>query len=239
MNKKLHFSSPRPDDFDKLDITFLPENRSNSFLFEPKELVQFETAWNWQKHIQEGLLKGTSSKQAIWLLQHDSCYTLGRGADENNLLFDSRNPPCNLYRINRGGEVTYHCPGQLVVYLALDLRRYKTDLYWYLRQLEQVLIDLLIELDLPGEQINGYTGIWCNNFKVASIGIGCKRWITQHGMALNINCDLTGFDQIVPCGISGAKIGKIESWIPGITVEQVQPLMLNYLEKRFALIWNN
>ena len=208
-------------------------------LFQPKKLVQLETAWNWQNGIQDDLITGASPMQAIWLLQHHSCYTMGRGADMDNLLFDFRNPPCSLYRINRGGEVTYHCPGQLVVYLVLDLRRYKTDLAWYLRQLEQVVIDFLMKLDLPGECIDGLTGVWCNDFKIASIGIGCRRWITQHGLALNINCDLQGFNRIVPCGINGVRIGKIDSWIPGITVQEVQPLMLKCIEEKFGLIWNN
>ena len=135
--------------------------------------------------------------------------------------------------------MTYHGPGQLVVYPVLNLHFYKKDLDWYLRQLEQVLIDLLQSLGLPGERVEGLTGIWCEGFKVASIGIGCRRWITQHGFALNVNCDLNGFHSILPCGLQSACIGKLDNWIPGITVKEIQPLMKNCLSDRFNLIWNN
>ena len=200
-------------------------------------MVKFKKALDWQTKFQEGLLNAPSSPQGVWFLQHFSCYTLGRGSNENNLLFDSTNPPADLYRIDRGGEVTFHTPGQLVVYLVLDLQRYKTDLHWYLRELEEVLIDLLTFLDLPAQRINGLTGLWCEGFKIASIGISCKRWITKHGLALNINCDLDGFQQIVPCGLHGANIANIDHWIPGIKVEDVKPLMKKFLQERFQLVW--
>lgn len=155
------------------------------------------------------------------------------------MLFDITNPPAELFRIDRGGDVTHHLPGQLVVYLVLDLRLYKKDLHLYLRQLEQVLIDLLDCLNLPGERVNGLTGIWCQGFKVASIGVGCRRWITQHGLALNVNCDLEGFNQILPCGLNGLSVGKLDDWIPGLKVEEVKPLMKRCLANRFGLILKN
>ena len=207
-------------------------------LFEPKYLVPFEDAWNWQRNWQRELITGSKSSAAVWLLQHSNCYTLGRGASEANLLFDVRNPPCTVYRIDRGGEVTYHLPGQLVVYPVLDLGFYKKDLNWYLRQLEQVLIDVLAKLELKGETITGLTGLWLEGRKVASIGIGCRRWVTQHGLALNIDCDLKGFDQIVPCGIEGSSMGSLIDWIPGITVNEVKQLMRESLENNFEFRLN-
>ena len=228
-----------PNSIGKLDNTFLTENSSSSFLFEPKDLVQFETAWDWQKKCREDLLKTPSAHQGVWLLQHPSCYTIGRGGSSNNVLFDIDRSPVDIFRIDRGGDVTHHLPGQLVVYLVFDLRRYKKDLYLYLRQLEEVLLDLFDCLNLPGERLNGFTGVWCKGFKVASIGVGCRRWITQHGLALNVNCDLAGFHKILPCGLNGISVGKIDDWIPGIKVEEVQPLMKRCLQKRFGLIWNN
>ena len=200
-------------------------------------MVPFETAWEWQKHWQKSLLEHSYLPQAIWLLQHPDCYTLGRGANEINLHFSPKNPPSDLYRIDRGGEVTHHLPGQLVVYLVMDLRRYKTDLDWYLRQLEEVVIEVLNELGLLGERVNGLTGVWLNGCKVSSIGISCRRWITQHGLALNIDCDLKGFDQIVPCGLRGTCMGSLNSWLPGLKVKDVQPLMRKCLGKRFSLKW--
>ena len=151
------------------------------------------------------------------------------------MLFNLNSPPAKLYKIDRGGGVTHHLPGQLVGYLVLDLQRYKTDLHWYLYQLEGIVLDVLEELNLPGERVSGLTGVWCKGLKVASIGVGCRRWITQHGLALNVNCELEGFNEILPCGLNGSVVGKLENWIPGITVGEVQPLVKKYLRKRFGL----
>ncbi len=209
---------------------------SEAFIFEPKNLVSFPTAWRWQREWQKTLFKVPHGSQAVWLLQHSHCYTLGRGASKTNLLFDQNESPFDLYRVDRGGEVTHHLPGQLVVYLVLDLRRFRPDLDWYLRQLEQLLIDVLHELGLSGQRIDGLTGVWFKGYKVASVGIGCRRWITQHGLALNIDCDLKGFQEIVPCGLAGYPVGKLDSWIPGLKIADVQPLMKRCLIKRFDLL---
>jgi len=238
MDKQLHFIPPMPNNIGKLDNTFLTENSSSAFLFEPKDLVQFETAWKWQADWREDLLRNPCSPQAVWMLQHHSCYTIGRGGNQDNILFDSSESSSEIFRIDRGGDVTHHLPGQIVVYLVFDLRRYKKDLDLYLRQLEQVLIDLLTCLNLPANRVNGLTGVWCHGQKVASIGVGCRRWITQHGLALNVNCNLTGFNQIIPCGLNDTSIGKLDDWIPGIKIEEIKPLMKLCLSKRFGLIWN-
>ncbi len=213
------------------------EKVSPTILFEPKELINFQVAWAWQKEWQQNLLNKQTNEQAIWMLEHLSCYTLGRGASKDNLLFDSQNPPFELFQIDRGGEVTYHVPGQLVVYLVLDLCRYKTDLNWYLRQLEHVLIDVLDGLGLYGYQIKGMTGVWCENEKVGAIGISCRRWITQHGLSLNVDCDLSGFDEIVPCGLKNYRTGSLRKWIPSLKMEEVRFLMKKSLKKRFGLLW--
>ncbi len=218
-------------------INHLTEEGAPTTLFEPSELIDFQLAWNWQKEWQEKLFLDPFSPQAVWILQHFPCYTLGRGATEDNLLFNFNKPPLDCYRIDRGGEVTHHLPGQLVVYLTLNLRRYKTDLDWYMRELENVLIDLLKDLGLNGYRVNGMTGVWCNNLKVASIGIGCRRWITQHGMSLNVDCDLLGFNRIVPCGLKGFKTGRLVNWLPNLKMEEVHRLLKLRLNKRFGLLW--
>ncbi len=238
MDKNLHsIIPPNQEHNGKLDIAYGPEHTYSSFLFEPIKLVPFELAWNWQKTTWKNLAGQPFSPQSVWFLQHESCYTLGRGGDFKNLLFDLKQPPAPLYRIDRGGEVTHHAPGQLVTYLALDLHRYKTDLGWYLRQLEQIIIDVMALLGLHGERCNGITGVWCHGFKVASIGIGCRRWITQHGFSLNIDCDLSGFNEIVACGLHEEKIGILNDWIPGLKSEDVQPLLVKAVCKRFKLEW--
>ena len=233
MNNQSHLTAPKAGCIGKLDKTSRLEHSSRTIIFEPKDLVAFQDAWKWQQEWQKSLLNGETSCYGVWILQHKECYTLGRGASEKNLLFEPKNEPSELVRIDRGGEVTLHLPGQLVVYLVLDLRRYKTDLNWYLRELEQVIIDLLESLGLSAYRIDGLTGIWVGGYKVASLGISCRRWITQHGFALNVDCDLKGFDKIIPCGLSQHSVGKLENWIPGIRVIDVQPYIRKFLSRRF------
>ncbi len=213
------------------------EQLSQAFLFEPNHLVPFEIAWNWQRTWQRRMLFEAHLPEAVWLLQHEICYTLGRGASEKNLLFNPKDPSFELHRIDRGGEVTHHLPGQLIAYPVLNLHRHKTDLNWYLRQLEQVLIDVLALLGLKGQRIQGLTGIWLDGIKVAAIGVGCRRWITQHGLALNIDCDLEGFKAVVPCGLVGHSVGRLNQWIPGLRVCDVQPLLRNCIAVRLGLIF--
>ncbi len=222
-----------------LAINNLSEKGSPTILFEPSELTDFKIAWDWQKKWQDKLLLDPSSEQAVWILQHFDCYTLGRGASPDDLLFNLDQPPFDFYRIDRGGEVTHHLPGQLVIYLVLNLRRYKTDLNWYLRQLESVAIDVLGSLGLSGYRLTGLTGVWCNGEKVAAIGIGCRRWITIHGMALNVNCDLSGFNQIVPCGLNNLKTGRLSNSIPDIDINEVRCLMKKSLKNHFGLLWKH
>ncbi len=237
MNKQLHEISPVLSHIGKLGRTDQSGKFPEAFIIEPRDLVPFVTAWDWQKCWQNKMLKGNDLPQAVWLLQHSNCYTLGRGGSEDNLRFDPNQAPFDLYRIDRGGEVTYHLPGQLVAYLVIDLRRHRTDLHWYLRQLEAVVLDVLEQLGLHGERRNGFTGVWLEGQKVASIGVSCRRWVTQHGLALNVDCDLKGFDAIVPCGLSECSIGKLDSWVPGLTVKAVQPLLKRALGDNFGFKW--
>ena len=204
--------------------------------------MPFQQAWDLQRRWQERLLLESATEadaEAVWLLQHPRCYTLGRGASEDHLLFDPEHPPAPLHRIDRGGEVTHHAPGQLVAYPVLDLRRRRTDLHWYLRQLEQVVIDVLQALGLQGERIEGLTGVWLDQRKVAAIGVGCRRWITQHGLALNVTCDLEGFRSVVPCGLKGRSVGRLRDWIPDLEIEIVQSLLRDALAARFDLVWQD
>jgi lipoyl(octanoyl) transferase len=168
------------------------------------------------------------------LLEHPPVYTLGRGASEDFLKFDPQTSGYEVHRVERGGEVTYHCPGQLVGYPILNLQHHLKDLHWYLRQLEEVLIRVLAIYGLEGERLPGLTGVWLEGRKVAAIGIKVSRWITMHGFALNVCSDMTGFGQIVPCGIVDKPVGSLEMWLPGITVEQVRPLVA----RSFAEVFN-
>ena len=227
-----------PVDIGKLVTPVDSAHPGSAILVEPTDAVPFERAWADQRHWQQRLLEQPHLPEAVWLLQHEACYTLGRGASSEHLHFPLDQPPAPLHRIDRGGEVTHHLPGQLVAYPVLDLRRRQPDLHWYLRELEQVLIDVLAQLDLRGERLPGLTGLWLDNRKVAAIGVGCRRWITQHGLALNVSCALSGFELITPCGLRGSRVGRLCDWRPGLTVEQVQPRLREALRRRFDLVWS-
>jgi len=208
---------------------------SDAILLEPPGLVPFAQAWQQQRQLQQRLLEEPEGPAAVLLLEHQPCYTLGRGADPAFLRFDPANPPHPLFRIDRGGEVTHHCPGQLVLYPVLNLQHHGADLHLYLRALEQVVIDVLGAVGLVGERSPGQTGVWLEGRKLAAIGVGARRWISQHGLALNVSCDLAGFAAIVPCGISDRPVGRLADWIPDLTAAQVRPLLLQAFAQRFGL----
>lgn len=148
----------------------------------------------------------------LLLLEHPPVYTLGRGGNERHLLptlqkkckggFETRSLLPPVYRVSRGGDATFHGPGQLVGYPILDLNHHGRDVHLYLRQLEAALIDALADFGLRAERVPGLTGVWVGGKKLASIGVGVRRWISFHGFALNVNTDLTFFDRIIPCGLS-------------------------------------
>ena len=202
------------------------QSSTTANLFVAVAPVPFERAWRWQRALQARLLADPAAPEALVLLQHQPCYTLGRGASLEHLHFDPAAPPLPLHRIDRGGEVTHHAPGQLVLYPVLDLRRRGSDLHRYLRSLEQVVIDLLAELGLRGERVAGRTGVWLDGCKVAAIGVGARRWISQHGLALNVEMPLEGFGAITPCGLTGLPVGRLVDWIPGCTADALAPALL-------------
>ena len=159
----------------------------------------YKKTWNYQKE----LLKKRSNNEindTLILVEHETVFTLGKNADENHIL---QNCPDNIktYHIERGGDVTYHGPGQLVGYPILDLRNYKKSISWYMRSLEQVIIDTLFDYNITANRKKGLTGVWCNNEKIAALGVRVSRWITMHGFSLNIDPNLNHYKNIIPCGI--------------------------------------
>lgn len=150
-----------------------------------------------------------SSPDELLLLEHEPVYTIGRTPDQSSLM-GAAHLPYPLFPINRGGQATYHGPGQLMGYPIVDLRRCGQDLHRYLRWLEQLLIDLLAEYGIPAARREGLTGAWIDNRKIASIGVGVRHWITMHGFALNVCGDLTPFGRIVPCGITNVTMTSME-----------------------------
>ena len=159
----------------------------------------YKKTWNYQKE----LLKKRSNNEindTLILVEHEPVFTLGKNADENHIL---QNCPDNIktYHIERGGDVTYYGPGQLVGYPILDLRNYKKSISWYMRSLEQVIIDTLFDYNITANRKKGLTGVWCNNEKIAALGVRVSRWITMHGFSLNIDPNLNHYKSIIPCGI--------------------------------------
>ena len=208
----------------------------DAILFEATGPVPFERAWAVQRQLQQRLLDHPEGPDSVLLLEHEPCYTLGRGASEAFLRFDPTAPPLPLHRIDRGGEVTHHAPGQLVLYPVLNLQRHGADLHLYLRQLEQVVIDVMAGLDLQGERIDGLTGVWLEGRKLAAIGVGARRWISQHGLALNVDCDLAGFAAVVPCGLADRPVGRLVDWWPQLNAQQLRRPLLEAFASRFGLV---
>jgi lipoyl(octanoyl) transferase len=157
-----------------------------------------------QRTLARQRLAGSMDQDVLLLVEHQPVVTLGRGAQADSLPLsaeDLRRRGVEQYEVERGGDVTYHGPGQLVGYPIIDLREHRPDLHWYLRTLEEGLIQALDQLGIAAERNPGLTGVWTRNRKIASIGIHVKQWVTFHGFALNVNTDLSYFDLIVPCGI--------------------------------------
>ena len=145
----------------------------------------------------------------LLLLEHEPVYTIGRTPDRSSLL-GAAHLAHPLFSINRGGQATYHGPGQLIGYPIIDLRRCGQDLHKYLRWLEQLLIDFLAGYEIAASRRESLTGVWVEERKIASIGVGVRHWITMHGFALNVGGDLSPFDHIVPCGINNVAITSME-----------------------------
>ncbi|MGG6296613.1 lipoyl(octanoyl) transferase LipB [Leptolyngbya sp. AN02str] len=185
-------------------------------------VVPYHIAWEWQQSVVARKKAHPETKDVLLLLEHPPVYTLGQGATTEFLNFDPADTRYEVCRVERGGEVTYHAPGQLVGYPILDLKHYQPDLHWYLRQLEEVVIRAIAPFGLQGERIAGLTGVWVDGHKIAAIGIKVSRWITMHGFAINVCPDLEGFRQIVPCGIRDRPVGSLAQFIPGISVSQVR-----------------
>jgi lipoyl(octanoyl) transferase len=194
-------------------------------------IVDYQTAWIWQKSLQQERINDPTLADALVLLEHPPVYTLGTGSSLEFVKFDHLQTEYELYRVERGGEVTYHCPGQIIGYPILNLRHHRQDLHWYLRQLEEVIIKVLALNNLPAKRIDGLTGVWVEGRKLAAIGVKVTKWVSMHGFALNVNPDLSGFDRIVPCGISDRAVGSMAEFIPDIDPDLVRSqLVLAFAE---------
>ena len=205
-------SLPQRDDSHRRDV--LPH-----VLDMQKHVPPFRSRWlgrvafNDALMLQENLVAEKRTNHSLGdellLLEHEPVYTIGRTPDQTSLR-DAAILPHPLFPINRGGQATYHGPGQLIGYPIIDLRRCGQDLHRYLRWIEALLIETLAEIGIAATTRPGLTGVWIDDRKIASIGVGVRHWITMHGFALNVCGDLAPFDRIVPCGIANVTMTSIE-----------------------------
>ena len=183
--------------------------------------VEFAHALALQEEIVARKWNDPSLQDQLLLLEHEPVYTIGRTPDQSSLSATGSRPtrdgelggghlPHPLFAINRGGQATYHGPGQLMGYPIIDLRRCGYDLHKYLRWLEQLLIEVLAENGIAATRRESLTGVWVEDRKIASIGVGVRHWITMHGFALNVCGDLSPFNHIVPCGINNVAMTSME-----------------------------
>ena len=184
-----------------------------------EELLLKNTQIKWAARQNEQDLKTTNTEHRLLMVEHNPVFTLGKSGKREHVLVSEeqlKNLGIEFFHINRGGDVTYHGLQQIVGYPILDLDKFKTDLGWYLRSLEQVIIEVIAEYGLKGERSAGETGVWLEPNdpfmarKICAMGIKCSRWITMHGFALNVNTDLSHFEFIVPCGIQGKTVTSLE-----------------------------
>ncbi len=211
--------------------------------------VSYHPAWDLQKELQnglitqkrlirDGLLDEYKHNDMLLLVEHPHVYTLGKSGNSSHLLKaieELAQIDAEYIEIDRGGDITYHGPGQIVGYPILDLDRHFTDIHKYLRFLEEVIIRTCADYGIEAGRIDGLTGVWVGQQKICAMGIRCSRWVTMHGFAFNVNTDLTYFDHIVPCGISDKTVTSLSD----LTGELIDPeYVKECLMKHFSDVFN-
>jgi lipoate-protein ligase B len=203
-------------------------------------LVPYADALTLQRDVARARIAGVIDDDLLLLVEHPPVITLGRSSKEAHMLATPeylRERGVELFEVERGGDVTFHGPGQLVGYPIVDLKQHRRDLHWYLRQVEQLLIDALQTFGLAGGRRPPYTGVWIEDRKIASIGVHARDWVTWHGFALNVTTDLRYFDLIVPCGIQAVTMTSVSGELPheSITMPAVTGAVIGAAAATFAL----
>jgi lipoate-protein ligase B len=201
--------------------------------------IPYGTALELQRDVARRRIAGEIEEDVLLLLEHPPVVTLGRTAKEAHLLSSAdrlRERGVETYEVERGGDVTFHGPGQLVGYPIFDLKRHRRDLHWYLRQLEEALIVALSQVGIEGERSRGYTGVWTKGRKIASIGVHARDWVTWHGFALNVTTDLSFFGLIVPCGIPQVQMTSVTREVgDAITMDEMSAAVTRAFGQVFGL----
>ena len=196
-------------------------------------LSDYNETWKLQKKLQSKRILGEIEDHLI-LVEHPPVFTLGKNASKQHIINDSND--VSIIQTDRGGNITFHGPGQLVGYPILDLNHYKRSITWYMRELEQLVIDVLGEYDIKASRKKGLTGTWVKDKKIAALGVRISKWVTMHGFSLNINPDLNFYNHIIPCGIkeygvtSMAKIMGNE--VP--SMDEIKAKMTKHFTKNFV-----
>ena len=196
----------------------------------------YGTAWEIQKKLHAERLAGQIPDTLIFV-EHPHVYTLGKNADASHLLASQeylKKRGIEVYQVDRGGDITYHGPGQLVGYPIFNLKEHKTSIAWYVNSVEEVLIETLAKFDIRAERIKGLTGIWIGNQKIAAIGMRVSRWVTMHGFALNVTTDLSLFNGIVPCGLATKGVTRMCDWNPAVTMDAVKAVIVKEFVAQFG-----
>lgn len=195
--------------------------------------LDYKNSWNYQKELQKKVLIGDCSDSIIFV-EHDSVYTFGKNSDKSNLLV-SKDSKIKIYETERGGEITYHGPGQIVCYPILNLKNFKQSVTWYMRALEEVIIETLKLFNIKATRKDSLTGVWVKDKKIGAQGVRMTKWVTMHGFALNVNTDLRFFNDIIPCGIKDFGVTSIEKIIGK---EQDLSLVKEHILISFAKVFN-
>ena len=200
--------------------------------------TDYKQTWGLQKKI-FSLVEEKATGDVLVLNEHNHVYTIGKNGDDNHLLASEEELKINgvdVFHIDRGGDITYHGPGQLVGYPILNLENYYCDIHRYLRDLEEVLILTLQDFGIIGTRNNDFTGVWVGENKIAAIGVKVSKWITMHGFAFNVNTDLSYFDRIIPCGIFHKGVTSLEKLLgKKIAMSEVEESVIRNFEKVFSV----
>ena len=188
--------------------------------------------WNLQKKMQIKRMAGEIDDLLI-LVEHNPVYTLGKNADVNHLL-QSRDRTIEVFNVERGGDITFHGPGQLVGYPIIDLANYKKSVSWYMHSLEQLTIEVLSEFEISAKRVKGLTGVWVGDKKIAAQGVRLTRWVTMHGFSINVNTDLSYYNGIIPCGIFDRGVTSMEELLGSTQkMEKIRTLVVNKFNQIF------
>lgn len=219
-----------------------------SVIFQDLGLVDYKKAWDYQEKLLQKLVQNkithreapVAPEHYLLFCEHPPVFTLGKSGNEKNLLLNSallEKKNIQYYSINRGGDITFHGPGQLVVYPIFDLDWFFTDIHKYLRLLEQAVINILKKYGITGERSEKLTGVWIKGHterKICAIGVRCSRWVTMHGLAFNINTDLNYFNYIIPCGIQNKAVTSMQQELGHeVNMDDIKNLMQKELSALF------